>query len=100
VCHKSVFAGAVQVEVAELFDSAQRRPLGVRFVNVPSFAWMLDASVDTPSFGTVTGDIAYGGAFYFYVDGAAHDLDIHDVRIETLKNFGMEVLDAANARPR
>jgi trans-L-3-hydroxyproline dehydratase len=71
---------------------------GVRFVNVPSFAWMLDASVDTPSFGTVTGDIAYGGAFYFYVDGAAHDLDIHDVRIEALKNFGMEVLDAANAK--
>ena len=71
---------------------------GVRFVNVPSFVWMLDASVDTPSLGTVTGDIAYGGAFYFYVDDAAHDLDIHDVRIETLKNFGMEVLDAANAK--
>ena len=27
---------------------------GVRFINVPSFVWMLDASVDTPSFGTVT----------------------------------------------
>ena len=71
---------------------------GVRFVNVPSFVWMLDASVDTPSFGTVTGDIAYGGAFYFYVDDAAHDLEIHDVRIEALKDFGMEVLDAANAK--
>jgi len=71
---------------------------GVRFVNVPSFAWILDASVDTPSFGTVSGDIAYGGAFYFYVDGAAHALDIHDVRIEAVKNFGMEVLDAANAK--
>jgi len=71
---------------------------GVRFVNVASFVWMLDASVDTASFGTVTGDIAYGGAFYFYVDGAAHDLDIHDVGIDSLKNFGMEVLDAANAK--
>ena len=71
---------------------------GVRFVNVPSFVWMLDASVDTPSFGTISGDIAYGGAFYFYVDGIAHNLDIHDMRIEALKDFGMEVRDAANAK--
>jgi len=71
---------------------------GVRFINVPSFVWMFDASVDTPSFGIVTGDIAYGGAFYFYVDGAAHDVDIHDIRVEALKDFGMEVLDAANAK--
>jgi len=83
----------------EAFVSWDGRDVGgVRFVNVPSFVWMLDACVDTPSFGTVTGDIAYGGAFYFYVDGADHGLGIHDVRIETLKNFGMEVLEAANAR--
>ena len=43
----------------------------VRFVNVPSFIWKQDVTVETPSFGTVTGDIAFGGAFYFYTDGAA-----------------------------
>jgi len=49
---------------------------GVRFVNVPSFIWQRDVSVDTPSFGTVTGDIAYGGAFYFYTDGAPFDREV------------------------
>ncbi len=37
----------------------------VRFVNVPSFIWQEDVTVDTTSYGKVTGDIAYGGAFYF-----------------------------------
>ncbi|MDN7184096.1 hypothetical protein M0D69_40020 [Caballeronia sp. SEWSISQ10-4 2] len=27
--------------------------------------------------GTVTGDIAFGDAFYFYTDGAPHDLAVH-----------------------
>ena len=35
----------------------------VRFVNVPSFIWQEDISVDTSSFGTVTGDIAYEARF-------------------------------------
>ena len=52
----------------------------VRFVNVPSFIWQQDISVDTPSFGKVTGDIAYGGAFYFYTDGAPLGLAIESRR--------------------
>ena len=70
----------------------------VRFVNVPSFIWMRDVAVDTPSFGTVTGDIAYGGAFYFYVDGAPFDLPIREAAVERLIRFGAEVKTAANAK--
>ena len=44
---------------------------GVRFRNVPSFLWKRDVTVQTASFGAVTGDIAYGGAFYIYVDASA-----------------------------
>ena len=51
---------------------------GVRFVNVPSFIWKQDVSIDTPSFGAVTGDIAYGGAFYFYTDGSPFGLAINE----------------------
>ena len=69
----------------------------VRFVNVPSFVWQLDVTVTTPTFGPVTGDIAYGGAFYLYVDGAAYGLDIRESEAGRLKHFGMEVKDAANA---
>jgi proline racemase len=70
----------------------------VRFVNVPSFIWQENVSVDTPSYGTVTGDIAYGGAFYFYTSGTPFGLAIRESEAERLKDFGMEVKDAVNAR--
>jgi proline racemase len=69
----------------------------VRFVNVPSFVWQPDVTVVTPTFGPVTGDIAYGGAFYLYVDGGPFGLDIREAAAGRLKEFGMEVKDAANA---
>lgn len=69
---------------------------GVRFINVPSFIYKRDVTVHTPTFGAVTGDIAYGGAFYFYTDGRAHGLEIRESSIEQLKQFGAEVKIAAN----
>lgn len=68
----------------------------VRFVNVPSFIWKRDVIVETPSFGKVTGDIAYGGAFYFYVGGAPFDLPVRESSVERLIRFGAEVKEAAN----
>ena len=68
----------------------------VRFVNVPSFLWRRDVTVETPTFGKVTGDIAYGGAFYFYVDGEPFDLPIRESAVERLVRFGVEVKQAAN----
>ena len=56
-----------------------------------------NASVETPSFGRVEGDIAFGGAFYFYTDGRAHGLDIRPDNVERLIQFGAEVKKAANA---
>src|SRR5579863_8285634 len=50
----------------------------VRFVNVPSFIWQRDVTVHTPSFGEVHGDIAFGGAFYFYTSGKPFDLEIRE----------------------
>ena len=43
----------------------------VRFHNVPSFALALDETVDVPGLGPLRYDIAFGGAFYAYVDAAA-----------------------------
>ncbi len=42
----------------------------VSFLNVPSYAEALDQSVDVPGMGTVSYDLAFGGAFYAYVDAA------------------------------
>lgn len=41
---------------------------GVRFQCVPSFVVGLDRSVEVPGLGTLRYDLAYGGAFYAYVD--------------------------------
>ena len=68
----------------------------VRFINVPSFLLARDVTVETPSFGPVTGDIAYGGAFYFYTPGAPHGLAIREPGVERLIRFGTEVKTAAN----
>lgn len=71
----------------------------VRFVNVPSFIWQRDVDVHTPSFGQVSGDIAYGGAFYFYVDGVPYGIDVQaGKQTEELVRFGMEVKEAANEK--
>ncbi|GAB5537406.1 MAG: proline racemase family protein [Rubricoccaceae bacterium] len=45
-----------------------RRVASVRFRNVPSFLAQPDARVDVPGMGRVRYDLAFGGAFYAYVD--------------------------------
>jgi len=77
-----------------------RRAASVRFVNVPSFLVRADAVVETPSFGRVVGDIAFGGAFYFYTDGRPHRLPVRRDNAEALIRFGAEVKAAANAAYR
>ena len=37
---------------------------GVRFTNQPAFAYHLDAKIEVPGLGTVTGDVAWGGMAY------------------------------------
>ena len=83
-----------RIEAAVEWDGASAGP--VSFVNVPSFVWKTDAEVDTPSFGRIRGDIAFGGAFYFYVDGRPHGLDIAAADVANLIRFGDEVKTAAN----
>jgi len=43
------------------------RVAGVRFANVPSFVLALDEQVDVPGHGAVRYDLAFGGAFYAFV---------------------------------
>lgn len=48
---------------------------GVRFYCVPSFVVGLDRKISVEGLGEVTYDLAYGGAFYAYVDMAKNNLD-------------------------
>lgn len=42
----------------------------MRFYNVPSFVLALDQAVDVPGLGMVSYDLAFGGAFYAYVQAS------------------------------
>ena len=60
-------AGQVHATV----DSRDGRVAGVRFRNVPSWVGALGASVEVPGLGEVTYDLAFGGAFYAYLEAAS-----------------------------
>ena len=69
----------------------------VRFRNVPSFLYLRDLPVTTPSFGKVTVDIAFGGAFYAYLDGAQAGLEVTPANYRALIDLGDEVKRAVSA---
>ena len=55
---------------AEVAPGDRDRVERVRFRNMPSFVLERDRSVDVPVLGQVRYDVAFGGAFYAYVDAA------------------------------
>ena len=66
----------------------------VRFRNVPSFLYARDVSVVTPTFGEILCDVAYGGAFYAYLDAAQADLEVRPAFLTQLIQLGDEVKHA------
>ena len=74
-----------------------RRVGEVRFRNVPSFLHTRDLTVPTASFGEVTVDVAYGGAFYAYLDAAQVGLEVTPARLRELIQAGHEIKHAVMA---
>lgn len=70
------------------------RYVGSRFVNVPSFVSLLDAAVDIPGVGKVRFDIAYGGAFYAFVDAESFGLDIIPANSRIFGDLGRKIKQA------
>src|SRR4051812_38782119 len=77
-------AGLVRVTA----DCADGRVERITFQNVPSFATHLDAAVEVPGVGTVTVDVAYGGAFMAFVDAAALGFAIVPDEARALADLG------------
>ncbi|MCX7550945.1 proline racemase family protein [Xanthomarina sp. F2636L] len=69
---------------------------GVRFHCVPSFVVGLDRTVEVAGLGKVTYDLAYGGAFYAYVDMNKNnfDFDLTSNSYRTLITQGMAIKHA------
>ena len=72
---------------------------GVRFHCVPSFVVGLDRTVQVDELGEVTYDLAYGGAFYAYVDMNKNnfDFDLSTDSYRALITKGMEIKHAVMA---
>jgi trans-L-3-hydroxyproline dehydratase len=69
----------------------------VAFTNVPSWVVELDAHVDVPGLGNIRYDLAFGGAFYAYVDVADVGLDCTPDHFRALIDAGMRIKHAVMA---
>lgn len=69
----------------------------VSFRNVPSWVVALDREVAVPGLGTIRYDVAFGGAFYAFVDGPSLGLDLLPGRVEDLVTAGRAIKEAVQA---
>ncbi|MBI3823472.1 MAG: 4-hydroxyproline epimerase [Planctomycetes bacterium] len=86
-------AGAHRIEtpvgdVAVQFDGEQQVTVG----NVPSYRHRKDVVVDVPGVGRMTGDIAWGGNWFFLVTTPDQSLDLANV--EALTAFAWKIRQA------
>jgi trans-L-3-hydroxyproline dehydratase len=66
----------------------------VRFESVPAFAYALDRIAPTRTWGPVTVDIAYGGAFYAFLSADSIGLDLRSSAMRAIVDAGEEIAAA------
>lgn len=82
----------------EAFAAWDGRRVGeVRFRSVPAFLHTRDLTVRTPSFGSVMVDVAFGGAFYAYLDAEQVGLEVIPEHLRDLVRAGDEIKHAVMA---
>lgn len=83
----------VGVVSAELLDANH-----VRIGNVPSYRRARDVAIEVPGLGTVRGDVAWGGNWFFLVDAAPLALTLTLDRVDALTELGWRIRCALNAQ--
>jgi trans-L-3-hydroxyproline dehydratase len=73
------------------------RVTSVAFTNVPSFVLLSDETVHVPGLDTVRYDVAYGGAFYAYVDATEVGVTLGPESYQQLIDKGMAIKRAVMA---
>ncbi|MBI9060992.1 MAG: proline racemase family protein [Marinilabiliaceae bacterium] len=63
----------------------------VSFLNVPSFLLLKDAIVEVPGIGTVQFDVAYGGAFYAFVNADELGIGLEEKDYNQLIDWGRRI---------
>ena len=81
-------------------ESIDGRVVSSGFEGVAAFVQDLNASVDVDGVGPVAYDLAYGGAFYAFVDAVSLGLELLPSRLRDLVDVGMRIKRAvAEANP-
>jgi 4-hydroxyproline epimerase len=68
----------------------------VSVTNVPSYRKARGVTVESPDIGVITGDVAWGGNWFYLVENHGKTIQLSDV--ETLTDFGWRVRKAINAQ--
>ena len=74
----------VGVVVAQLDEDGR-----VEVANVPSYRLTANVTVEVPGFGTVTGDVAWGGNWFFLVNDHGQDLEFGN--LDRLMEFTLQI---------
>jgi 4-hydroxyproline epimerase len=77
-------------------DALLREDGGVEVANVPSHRQARAVSVDVPGHGRVTGDVAWGGNWFFLAAAGERELALSQV--ESLTDFAWRIRQALNAQ--
>ncbi|KAA3656498.1 MAG: proline racemase [Calditrichaeota bacterium] len=80
-------AGLVTAFAAIENDKIER----ICFHNVPSFVFAKDETIDVPGLGKINYDIAFGGAFYAFVDVKSVSLTCTETDFRPLIEKGMQI---------
>ena len=76
---------------AHIKDSQVER---VSFINVPSFLHRSNLMIDVPGIGEITYDVAFGGAFYAYVDAEPLDIALVESNVTKIIDIGRRIKQA------
>ncbi|HJT18598.1 MAG TPA: proline racemase family protein, partial [Thermoanaerobaculia bacterium] len=86
-------SGVHRIETPAGTVSAEVHPGGdISVQNVASYRYKKNITVNSNDFGAVTGDVAWGGNWFFVVDDAGQDLNL--ARAEKLTEEGREIIEA------
>ena len=92
-----VKAGAVRIDTPVGAVDARIHESGdVEVVNVPSYRKARGVTVQVPGHGPVTGDVAWGGNWFFLAQGGDRALDL--AHVDALTEFTWRVRQALNAQ--
>lgn len=88
-------AGRVHVNL----DVDGQRATRVSFVNVPAFVDRLDHEVTVPGIGSLSVDVAFGGAYYAFCDAQAVGLELDANNAQAITQLGRVIKQTLIADP-